>query len=311
MKRDRFDDAVDRFLLYLQDQRRLSPETVRAYANDLTQFGEYLRQRDGGTAPDPEKIESIDVRGFVAHLTRAGLGKSTIGRKLSAVRSFLKQALREGRVEVNAAAAVPTPRAPKPLPRTLTVDEVFGLLDKIHGDDVASLRDRAILELLYAAGLRVSELVGLDLNDLDLPGGMARAFGKGNKERMVPFGKQAANALRRWLDASGKLRQGKGDREAVFLNLRGGRLTDRSVRRILNARLKEAAIFAKLSPHDLRHSFATHMLGSGADLRAIQELLGHASLSTTQRYTHIDTDALMRVYDNAHPRAKPTDKETT
>ena len=302
---DAFDEAGELFLNYLQDQRRLSQETVRAYACDLRQFGEFLRERSAdGTAPGPDGIDTMAVRGFVAHLSRGGMGKSSVARKLSAVRSFLRQAVRDGRIDVNAATGVPSPRAPKPLPRTLTVDEVFGLLEAIQGDDVASLRDRAILELLYAAGLRVSELVGLDLNDLDIPGGIARAFGKGSKERMVPFGSQARSALKRWLDASATLRQRDGDREALFLNLRGGRLTDRSVRRILNSRLQEVAIHARLSPHDLRHSFATHMLGSGADLRAIQELLGHASLSTTQRYTHIDTDALMRVYDSAHPRAR-------
>ena len=171
-------------------------------------------------------------------------------------------------------------------------------------DATPDLRDRAILELLYAAGLRVSELVGLDLNDVDLTGGLVRALGKGNKERLVPFGGQAQKALKRWLSTSASLRERGGDEEALFLNLRGGRLTDRSVRRILNTRLREAAIHARLSPHDLRHSFATHMLGSGADLRAIQELLGHASLSTTQRYTHVNADALMKVYDKAHPRAR-------
>jgi integrase/recombinase XerC len=185
----------------------------------------------------------------------------------------------------------------------MTVDEAFVLLEAIGGDDTASIRDRAILELLYAAGLRVSELVGLDLGDIDLTGGLVRALGKGKKERLVPFGGKAQKALKKWLSTSAILRERGGDDDALFLNLRGGRLTDRSVRRILNNRLREAAIHAKLSPHDLRHSFATHMLGSGADLRAIQELLGHASLSTTQRYTHVNADALMKTYDDAHPRA--------
>jgi integrase/recombinase XerC len=180
---------------------------------------------------------------------------------------------------------------------------MFNLLDRIRSDDPASLRDRAILELLYAAGLRVSELAALDLGDVDLSELVVRVLGKGNKERIVPFGGKAAAALRRWLDGSGELRAKGKAPDAMFLNLRGGRLTDRSVARILDRRLREAAIHAKLSPHSLRHSFATHMLGSGADLRAIQELLGHASLSTTQRYTHVSTEALMQVYDKAHPRA--------
>jgi integrase/recombinase XerC len=166
------------------------------------------------------------------------------------------------------------------------------------------LRDRAILELLYAGGLRVSELVALDQDDLDLSSMVVRVLGKGNKERMVPFGAKAAGALKRWFDRSRALRVKSDDPRAVFLNLRGGRLTDRSVRRILDRRLHDAAIYARLSPHALRQSFATHLLGAGADLRAIQELLGHSSLSTTQRYTHVSTDALMRVYDESHPRAR-------
>ncbi len=296
--------AVRRFLANLTDERHLSPETIRAYSSDLGQFEQFLRDEHcNGVAPGPRGIDALAVRGFIAHLMRGGLSKTSVARKLSSVRSFLRHTVRDGRIDVNPAEGIPTPRAPKPLPRTLTVDEAFVLLEAIGDDDTASMRDRAILELLYAAGLRVSELVGLDLNDIDLTGGLVRALGKGNKERLVPFGSHAQKALRKWLTASASLRERGGDDDALFLNLRGGRLTDRSVRRILNNRLREAAIHAKLSPHDLRHSFATHMLGSGADLRAIQELLGHASLSTTQRYTHVNTDALMKVYDDAHPRA--------
>ena len=300
-----YDEAVERFLAYLRDQRRVSPETLRAYRGDLEQFGAYLAEdRPGGNAPGPEEIETLDVRGFIARLSRGGLGKSSLSRKLSAVRSFLRHAVREGRLESSPAESIRSPRVPRPLPRTLTVDEVFNLLDRIDDDDPASARDRAILELLYAGGLRVSELVALDQDDLDLSSMIARVLGKGGKERMVPFGRSAAKALRRWYQRSLPLRA-KGDApEAVFLNLRGGRLTDRSVRRILDRRLREAAIHARLSPHALRHSFATHLLGGGADLRAIQELLGHSSLSTTQRYTHVSTDALMRTYDKAHPRAR-------
>ncbi len=303
-RRDPFKYAMDRFLGFLQDERRMSAQTLRAYRNDLLQFRKFLDEehcRDG--APGPEGIDALAVRGFVAHLSRAGLEKASIARKLSTVRSFLKAAVRDGRLEASPAEGIPTPRVPKPLPKTLTVDEIFALLDQIQQDDFASLRDRAILELLYAAGLRVSELVALDLADLDLSSRTVRVLGKGGKERMVPFGGKAAGALKTWLARSQPQRAKGPGGEAAFLNLRCGRLTDRSVRRILDRRLREAAIFARLSPHALRHSFATHMLGSGADLRAIQELLGHASLSTTQRYTHVSTDALMRVYDKAHPRA--------
>lgn len=296
--------ALEEFLDYLRDQRRASGETLRAYRNDLKQFEKFLEEEYfKGPAPGPEGLDKMAVRGFVAHLVRRGLGKSSVARKLSAVRSFLNRAVRDGWVETSPADSVPTPRVPRPLPRTLTVDEMFNLLDHINEDDPASLRDRAMLELLYAAGLRVSELVRLDLADLDFGSSIVRVVGKGDKERMVPFGGKAADALRRWLSGSAALRKKGAVPEAVFLNLRGGRLRDRSVRRILDRRLNEAAIHARMSPHAVRHSFATHMLGSGADLRAIQELLGHASLSTTQRYTHVSTEALMKTYDKAHPRA--------
>jgi integrase/recombinase XerC len=297
--------AVDRFLDYLRDQRHFSRETVRAYETDLLQFGEFLEEEHvEGAAPGPEGVDTLAVRGFVARMSRRGLSRTTIARKLSAVRSFLAHAVREGRIEVSPATGVPTPKLPRHLPRDLSVDEVFRLLDRIDTKTPASIRDRAILELLYATGLRVGELVGLCIDDLDLRERVVRALGKGNKERIVPFGRQAAEALSRWLDASRELRRKSPAPEALFLNLRGGALTDRSVRRILEQRLRDAAIQARVSPHALRHSFATHLLGAGADLRAIQELLGHASLSTTQRYTHVDTEALMRAYDGAHPRAR-------
>jgi integrase/recombinase XerC len=308
LKEDEFDLAVARFLSYLRDQRRASPETLRSYASDLRQFGEYLREdAAGGVRGGPAEIDKLAVRGFVARLGRRGLCKASIARKLSVVRSFLRHAVRIGSIEANPAASVPSPRVPKTLPRNLTVDEMFGLLDRIQDDDPAALRDRAILEMLYAAGLRVGELVSLDVEDVDLRGELVRVIGKGGKERIVPFGKKAGTALRAWFGAAEPLRSKSAEPEAVFLNLRCGRLTDRSVRRILNRRMREAAILARVSPHALRHSFATHLLGAGADLRAIQELLGHSSLSTTQRYTHVNTDALMRVYDKAHPRARRQD----
>lgn len=293
---------VGRFLAYLRDQRFASTETLRAYESDLRQFGDYLSGEyfDEGEDFGSEAVDALAVRGFVARLHRNGLGKASVGRKLSAVRSFLKHAVREGRIDASPAATVPTPRKPRLLPKNLTVDEVFALLDGIGGDDLAALRDRAILEFLYATGLRVGELASLDLDDVDLSAGMVRVLGKGRKERIVPFGSKAMGSLSRWLSASASLRKSA---DALFLNLRGGRLTDRSVRRILDRRLLEASIHAHASPHALRHTFATHMLGAGADLRAIQELLGHASLSTTQRYTHVSLEALMQVYDRAHPRA--------
>jgi len=308
-KRRAYDAAVEHFIRYQEDQRRASPETIRAYRSDLEQFATYLAEEHcAGALPGPTGIDRIAVRGFVASISRSGLEKSSVARKLSTLRSFLRHAVREGTIEHSPAEGIPTPRVPRPLPNTLSVDEMFNLLDAIHDDDLAGRRDRAILELLYAAGLRVSEAVSLDRGDLDLSSRMVRVLGKGNKERLVPFGGKAAKAVSAWLETSRELRRRSDDPEALFLNLRGGRLTDRSVRRVLDRRLIEAAILAKLSPHTLRHSFATHMLGSGADLRAIQELLGHASLSTTQRYTHVSTDALMQVYDRAHPRARRSNK---
>jgi len=308
--RGTFSAAVRSFLAYLRDQRQASPETIRAYRNDLEQFASFLgaSEEAGAKAPPPERLDPLAIRAFVASLHRRGLSKVSIGRKLAAIRSFLRHAVREGRARANPAADVRGPRRPPSLPRILTVDEVFALLDGIPGDRLADVRDRALLELLYATGMRVGELVRLDLADVDLPGGMVRVLGKGRKERAVPFGRKAADALQRWLEQARALRRLPGAAtEAVFLNLRGGRLTDRSVRRILARRLREAALAARASPHALRHSFATHMLGAGADLRAIQELLGHASLSTTQRYTHVSVEALMEVYDRTHPRARRTD----
>ena len=306
MKRGRgpFEKSVQRFLDYLSDQRRASPHTLLAYESDLKQFGELLAGPDPRKrAPGPEDIDMLVVRGFVARLSREGLSKASIARKLSVVRSFLRYAVREGRTASNPAQLVASPRVPRGLPRYLTVDEMFNLLERIHGDDLASLRDLAILELLYAAGLRVGELTLLNLDDFAPSDRIVRVMGKGNKERLLPFGSKADRALRRWFERSQKLRVKSGETEAAFLNLRGGRLTDRSVRRVLLRRLREAAIQGHVSPHALRHSFATHLLGAGADLRAIQELLGHASLSTTQRYTQVNTDELMAVYDRAHPRA--------
>ncbi len=298
-----FDVAVERFLDYLRDQRRVSQRTIVAYSSDLADLGRHLVVELGlDPPPGPERIDRLAVRSFVASLHRRGLARSSAARKLAAVRSFLRYAVREGRIDSSPAARIPSPKSPRGLPRALTVDEIFVLLDRIVGDDAAGTRDRALLELLYASGLRVSELVSLDIGDIDLASGMLRVTGKGGKEREVPFGDKAAVALRRWLAAAVPLR-GRTDGEPLFLNLRGGRLTDRSVRRILDRRLQEAAIVGHISPHALRHSFATHLLNAGADLRSIQELLGHASLSTTQRYTHVGIESLVAVYERAHPRA--------
>ena len=244
------------------------------------------------------------MRSYLASLRKEGLKKSSAGRHLSALRTFFAYLKREGKVSVNPARAIATPKADAALPRTLSVSEVAAVVEARTGDDALSRRDRALLELLYATGLRVGELVALDIPDVDPSSRQLRTLGKGRKERIVPFGERAAAALRSYLSVRGTLGP-KGARrvEAVFLNAEGTRLTDRSVRRILNRALREAAVLRHVSPHALRHSFATHLLQAGADLRAIQELLGHASLATTQKYTHLDADRLIEVYRKSHPKA--------
>ncbi len=302
-RRQTLSDWIGQYLDTLTDQKHASPETVRAYGSDLAIFRAYVEENMPELEASPGKIHTMAIRGFVAGLSRSGLERSSIARRLSAVRSMLRHAVRQGYLETNPAESISAPKLPKKLPRDMTVDEVFALLDRITGQEPADIRDRAILEFLYATGLRVGELASLDLHDIDLSAGVVRVMGKGRKERMVPFGSKAKEALRTWMKATRDRREKADAPEALFLNLRGGRLTDRSERRILNRRIVDAALHLKVSPHTIRHSFATHLLGAGADLRAIQELLGHASLSTTQRYTHVTPDSLMKVYDKAHPRA--------
>ena len=299
--------SVEEFLRHIHLSRNLSPRTVISYRSDLAQLESFLGNRwDPGRIADAARLEPLVVRAFVAELHRRGNRKSSIARRLSAIRSFGRWLERRGIVDENPAARIPTPRAEKRLPRHLSVDEAFALVEAPDGSSLRGKRDRAILELLYATGIRVGELVGLDLEDLDLAGETVRVLGKGRKERIVPFGTKARHALTAWLPMSASIRRpaGGGTTDPLFLNLRGGRLADRSVRRILDGYVRKVALERKASPHVLRHSFATHMLNAGADLRTIQELLGHASLSTTQRYTHVGIDQLMAVYDRCHPRAR-------
>jgi len=298
---------IHRYLEHLQGERQLSPQTLRAYEHDLVTFHEFLSRDFLGKDPDavrPQEVDALAVRSFLAALTRKNLGKRSQGRALSAVRSLFRFACREGILEANPAQGVRTPKAPKTLPRHLRPGEVESLIESPEGDEPLVRRDRAILELLYAAGLRVSELVGLDWTDVDLPGRVVRVMGKGSKERMVPFGRPAAESLRRWLEVWESVRAPGEDEAPVFLNHQGGRLTDRSVRRVIDKWVDAAAVARGVHPHTLRHTFATHLLEGGADLRAIQELLGHSSLSTTQRYTHLEVDRLLAVYRGAHPRAR-------
>jgi len=294
---------MERFLAHLTAERRSSPHTRKAYRVDLEQYAALLAEAgEPVTASTPALI-----RAFLSRAAGAA-GAVSLARKLSAVRSLHRFLVREGLASANPARGVASPRLPRRLPEVLPEEEVAALIEAPHLARPLDLRDRAVLELLYASGLRVSELTGLDRRDLDLGAGLVRVLGKRRKERIVPFGKAAARALRRYLDegrpplAAGP--QGATAREALFLNRLGGRLTSRSVARRLEGWTLEAGLPRHVHPHTLRHCFATHLLGNGADLRGIQELLGHASLSTTQRYTHLDWKRLAAVYDAAHPRAR-------
>lgn len=288
------DAAVGSFLEYLGVERGASPHTLRSYAADLTEFTRFLADERIGGLPD---ADTRAVRAYVARLHQRRLSKATIARKLAAVRSCFRFLARRGALPANPARQVRSPRLGRRLPSFLPVDEATVLLNAPPEPSAAGARDRALLELLYASGLRVAEGCGLDLDDLDEARRTVRVVGKGDKERVVPVGETALEALAAHLAMRGR-RHGP-----LFLNARGGRLTPRSAHRIVRARARLAGIDQRVTPHTLRHSFATHMLGAGADLRLIQELLGHSRLSTTQRYTHVSPEHLMRVYDRAHPRA--------
>jgi len=301
-------ELIARFLAHIEYERGLSPHTVRAYRADLERFLGFL-SRDFLARPAsdirPEDVDVLAVRSFLASLTRSGLSKKSQGRTLAAVRSLFRFACREGRLGSNPAQGVRTPKQGRTLPRHLRPGEIENLLESANGTDALELRDRAILELLYAAGLRVSELVGLDWQEIDLDSRTVRVLGKGGKERMVPFGKPAADALRAWFASWESVRRpAQGVEEPVFLNHQGGRLSARSVRRVLDRYVDRVALASGVHPHTLRHTFATHLLEGGADLRSIQELLGHSSLSTTQKYTHVDIERLLTIYREAHPRAR-------
>jgi len=300
---------IHRYLEHLREERNASAQTVRAYEGDLLRFLAFLAVDFLARPAEeiaPGEVDALAVRSHLAALAKGGLGRRSQGRALSSIRSFFRFACREGILAANPAQGIPTPKAPKTLPRHLRPGEIENLLEAPAGDEPAARRDRAILELLYATGLRVSELVGLDWRAIDLPGRALRVVGKGGKERMVPFGRPAADALRAWLEVWEAARRGKGGgEEPVFLNFRdGGRLTDRSVRLVIDRYVGAAGVAAGVHPHTLRHTFATHLLENGADLRAIQELLGHSSLSTTQKYPHLEIERLLSVYRDAHPRAR-------
>jgi integrase/recombinase XerC len=292
---------VQDFLRHLAGERNLSPHTVRAYEGDLLRFAAFMGG-EGGLVERPPDLSAM--RRFLAELQKGGYQRTSIARLLACLRTFYDYFLRAGRIAINPVRAVRTPRLEKKLPGVLDEAEVKRLLEAVSGDGFSDLRDRAALEALYGGGLRVSELVGLDLGDVQLEEGTALVRGKGDKERLAPLGAAATAALQAWLPERARLleRQGKST-DAVFLNKNGTRLDVRSVRRLLDRRASLAGLNREVTPHSLRHSFATHLLNAGADLRAVQELLGHASLTTTQIYTHVSAHRLKEVYDKAHPRA--------
>ncbi len=281
---------IGKFLRHMEVERGASPHTLRAYRKDLELFFE---SSGGG-------LELSDVRAFVASEIQRGSTKSTASRRLAALRSFFRFLHREGLLRKNPAKLVASPKLPAKLPRVLTVDEVFELVEKPEGLSLQLMRDRAILELMYSSGLRVSEMAGLDVDDVNLKEEMVKVMGKGRKERLVPVGNKAVEALRAYMLE--RMLKRRTD-PALFLNRSGGRLTERSIRRIVIKYSRMMGLEGRVGPHTLRHTFATHLLQGGADLRVIQELLGHSSLSTTQKYTHLDITHLIDIYDKAHPLA--------
>jgi integrase/recombinase XerC len=297
--------AVERFLQYLRAERNASELTLKSYREDLAALSQHLAEAQHGSCPAAEQITTLDLRGYVSGLHEAAYAKSTIARRLASLRSFFRFGQREGWAASNPARPLRTPRRSGRLPHCLSTEEVATLLEAPPGDDPAGLRDRAILETMYSAGLRVSELVGLCDGDVDATGGVVRVRGKGRRERLAPLGSYAQQALARWrksrrLDPGGP----QGPAAPTFTNRFGRRLTTRSVARMLEKHLRHSGLDRRTTPHTLRHSFATHLLDAGADIRSVQELLGHKSLTTTQIYTHLSTANLRAAYEKAHPRAK-------
>ena len=315
------DELLDRYTQYLEVEKSVSTHTLRNYSSDLHQFFTFVEQsQKRANSADRAKACPVDVTRISHHVIQAFLStlyrqhtKSSIGRKLSALKSFFRFLVREAIIEQDPTLQLSSPKKDHPLPTYLPVDDMFRLLDAPASDTPAGLRDRAMLEVLYSCGLRVSELTGLNWDDVDTNLEVLRIKGKGQKERIVPIGAKALDALHRYrAEIRGLLGNNyqpellsasPGDTRPVFLNQRGGRLTARSVARLVAGYAKQCGLALKTSPHALRHTFATHLLDAGADLRAIQELLGHSSLSTTQKYTHVNLDRLTQVYDKAHPRA--------
>jgi integrase/recombinase XerC len=309
------------FLEYLRLNRNASAHTVAAYESDVAQFLSFAETSRSGARVEiePGQVDLSTIRAFMADLYRQGHARASVARKLSALRAFGRYLRREGWIDADPATLAVAPRRERKVPAHLSIDEMQRLLEMPDTSDPLGCRDRAILELFYASGLRLSELVGLDLDNVNLRARMVRVMGKGAKERLVPFNSATEKSLRAWLNQRTALRAGTEDRrpaespkpraqgrEPLFVNFRGARLTGRSVQRLVGRYVSACSTRFGISPHALRHSFATHLLERGADLRAIQELLGHVQLSTTQRYTHVNAAQLLDVYRKAHPRARRT-----
>jgi integrase/recombinase XerC len=305
------DEFLTQFLEHLRYERNVSEHTLRNYASDLVQFYDHLAPADPQTGkrdePGLEQIDHLTIREWLAALHTAKKQKASVARKLAALRTFFQFLVREGKVEMNPAKLVSTPRLEKKLPKHLSVEDAIRFIETPDSETDLGKRDRAMLELMYATGIRVSELTKLGLGDIDFRNRLIRVTGKRRKERIVPFGDPAYAALKDYLDGRDKFLNSapitERDDEALFLNYQGTRITPRSVGRMVEKYIRVCAGMHDISPHALRHSFATHLLDSGADLRDIQELLGHARLSTTQIYTHVSMEKLIDVYDKAHPKA--------
>ena len=297
---------IKEFTDYLVAEKNASPHTLESYLNDISQFEDFLKQ--SGHAGESPKIDSIDrlaIRSYLGFLYDKKFSASTMRRKLSTLSSFFRFLCREGYLQSNVVKSVPAPKMESKLPSFLSVDEMFRLIDLPEGEDFLVVRDRAMLELFYSTGVRISELVSLKTGDIDRTAQMVKVLGKGGKERLLPFGKKCVEALDKYEKSrSDKIISTKVNSEYLFLNHRGKGITTRGVRKIIGKYVTTGNFPGKVSPHSIRHSFATHLLEGGADLRSIQELLGHASLSTTQKYTHVTIDKLVETYDQAHPRAK-------
>lgn len=303
------EETIKGFLKYLSSERNVSSHTLRNYLSDLAQFEEFLKKvykKDLLSVEDLRNIDHMTIRAFLSSLCDNGISKSSLARKVSALRTFFNYLCREQYIANNPGKMVSTPKKERYLPRFLSVDEMDRLLNSPVGEGQLTARDRAILETFYSSGLRIGEIVALDIGDINFPENLIRVKGKGRKERIVPIGLKAVEAVReymkKWVMGNGEWEIGKAV-QPLFLNRFGKRMTTRSVHRIVEKYKKLSGLW-DMTPHSIRHSFATHILNGGADLRSVQEMLGHASLSTTQRYTHVSMDKLMEIYDKAHPRGK-------